>query len=111
MRPAVRLFQEAASLTTRITFFTRANCSLCENAKKTLSNVWDSRPFAYKEIDVMKPEGMEWRALYEFDTPVIHISSSKQGEERTSLAGKAVKLMHRFTEEQVKSKMDIVDES
>jgi hypothetical protein len=36
-----------------------------------LSNVWDSRPFIYKEIDVMTLDGKKWRDLYEFDTPVV----------------------------------------
>jgi len=47
------------------------NCSLCTNAKQTLSNVWDVRPFHYTEIDVMKPDAKKWRDLYEFDTPVV----------------------------------------
>ena len=66
MQPTFRLLHAC-----RITLFTRANCSLCTNAKKTLSDVWDTRPFDYKEIDVMAPEGKSWRDLYEFDTPVV----------------------------------------
>jgi hypothetical protein len=66
MYPSVRLLQHAC----RITLFTRSNCSLCTNAKQTLSAVWDARPFEYKEIDVMKAEEKKWRDLYEFDTPV-----------------------------------------
>ena len=68
MYPTARLLSQAAC---RITLFTRANCSLCTNAKQTLSNVWDTRPFLYKEIDVMTPEGTDWKNLYEFDTPVV----------------------------------------
>jgi len=69
MYPSTRLLQRAC----RITFFTRANCSLCTNAKQILSSVWDVRPFEYKEIDVMKEsdEAKSWRDLYEFDTPVV----------------------------------------
>jgi glutaredoxin len=66
MHPSIRLLHQC-----RITLFTRANCSLCTNAKQTLSTVWDKRPFDYKEIDVMKPEGAKWKDLYEFDTPVV----------------------------------------
>lgn len=69
MQPTARFLQAC-----RITLFTRANCSLCTNAKHTLSAVWDTRPFAYKEIDVMTPEGKVWRDLYEFDTPVVRLS-------------------------------------
>ncbi|KAG9246314.1 glutaredoxin domain-containing protein [Calycina marina] len=106
MHPSARLFTQ---LPCRITFFTRSNCSLCINARQTLSNVWDTRPFFYKEIDVMTPEGKLWKDLYEFDTPVIHVRSSAKEEESPYLASKAVKLMHRFTEEEVKSKMDVAE--
>jgi hypothetical protein len=94
-----------------------------------LSSVWDVRPYEYKEIDVMteSDEAKSWRDLYEFDTPVvsdyiyiyiggdllmrmqIHISSSKAGAERSEMAAKAKKLMHRFTAEEVKAQMDIVE--
>jgi hypothetical protein len=96
-----------------------------------LSSVWDVRPFEYKEIDIMKEsdEAKSWKDLYEFDTPVvrdyiyvyiyiggdllmgmqIHISSSKAGAERSEMAAKAKKLMHRFTAEEVKAHMDIVE--
>lgn len=40
----------------------------------------------------------------------IHIKDSSKGEELPEHAAKAVKLMHRFTEEEVKAKMDIVDQ-
>lgn len=70
MYPTARLFQHAC----RITLFTRANCSLCTDAKRVLSSVWDSRPFEYREIDVMKAEEKRWRDFYEFDTPVVSIS-------------------------------------
>ncbi|TAQ83476.1 hypothetical protein B7494_g8202 [Chlorociboria aeruginascens] len=66
MHPTTRLFQNC-----RITLFTRANCSLCTNAKQTLSNIWDTRPFVYKELNVMAPEERSWRNIYEFDVPVI----------------------------------------
>lgn len=57
--------------TCRITLFTRANCSLCSDAKQVLSGVWDRRPFEYDEIDVMTQNQEKWKALYEFDTPVV----------------------------------------
>lgn len=39
----------------------------------------------------------------------IHISSAKDSEELPGLASKAKKLMHRFTAEQVRAKMDEVE--
>ncbi|KAL2067394.1 hypothetical protein VTL71DRAFT_1819 [Oculimacula yallundae] len=105
MHPSLRTLQHAC----RITFFTRQNCSLCTNAKKTLSNVWDVRPFHYTEIDVMEAGAKKWRDLYEFDTPVIHVSDAGLGEEDPVHSAKARKLMHRFTAEEVKTKMDAVE--
>ena len=57
--------------TMRLTFFTRPNCSLCTEAKDVMSKVWDRRPFEYTEIDVMASKQDKWKALYEFDTPVV----------------------------------------
>ncbi|CAH0019475.1 unnamed protein product [Clonostachys rhizophaga] len=118
----------------RITLFTRPSCGMCDQAKESLSKVWDARPFAYVEenIDV---KGSKWRDLYDFDVPVvsfivlylileeqlargewfqlnisqIHISKSSSPSEDVTTASKAVKLMHRFTPEQVRAKMDEVE--
>lgn len=68
MRSTVRLLQAC-----RITLFTRANCSLCTDAKVTLSKVWDVRHFVYREVDVMAADQEAWKDLYEFDTPVVSI--------------------------------------
>ncbi|KAF4988666.1 hypothetical protein FGRMN_9633 [Fusarium graminum] len=98
-------------LSTRITFFTRETCGLCNQAKHVLSDVWDKRPFAYTEVnvDLAKPESKQWRDIYDFDVPVIHISKATAPEEDPSRTGKAVKLMHRFTVEQVEAQMDKVE--
>jgi len=101
MRLSSRLLQSC-----RITLFTRENCSLCTNAKHTLSKVWDARPFVFREVDVMKPDQTMWRDLYEFDAPVIHISRASEQVETPQLSGRAIKLMHRFTAEEVHEKLD-----
>lgn len=67
MRATFRLLQHAS----RITLFTRPNCSLCEDAKGVLSRVWDTRPFEYKEVDVMEAGNETWKNNYEFDVPVV----------------------------------------
>ncbi|KAF2967525.1 hypothetical protein GQX73_g6036 [Xylaria multiplex] len=105
MRPTIRLLQAC-----RITLFTRENCGLCSDARSVLSNVWDTRPFQFKEIDIVKSEtGPQWRELYDFDVPVIHISKSSAAEEHPQSVSDAVRLMHRFTTDQVKAKMDEVE--
>ncbi|KAF3769120.1 glutaredoxin 2 [Cryphonectria parasitica EP155] len=101
MRLTNRLLQQC-----RITLFTREHCGLCVSARSVLSDVWDTRPFVFKEVDIVKPENKTWRELYDFDVPVIHISRASQPEEDPKLASKALKLMHRLTPDQVKAKMD-----
>lgn len=59
----------------------------------------------------MTPEGKGWRDIYEFDTPVIHVNKASGGEECVAGVGKARKLMHRFTKEQVQEKMDLAESS
>jgi hypothetical protein len=36
-----------------------------------LGRVWDERPFEFREVDVMKAGQERWKALYEYDTPVV----------------------------------------
>ena len=67
MRTTKSLLQYSA----RVTLFARPNCGLCDTAKATLREVAKSRPFDFHEINVMSGEQEEWRALYEFDTPVV----------------------------------------
>lgn len=127
MRATSRLLH----LPCRITLFTREHCGLCVSARSVLSDVWDSRPFVYKEVDIVKPAAQPWKDLYDFDVPVvskrslksttlhmnrsltprkIHVSKAGSPEEDPKLAPKALKLMHRFTQEQVKAMMDKAEE-
>ena len=36
-----------------------------------MSDVWDKQPFAFEEVDIVKPEAKKWRDLYDFDVPVV----------------------------------------
>lgn len=65
LRASSRLLQS------RITFFTRSPCSLCDTAKAVVQNVKKERSFAYEEINVMDAGQEKWKGVYEFDTPVV----------------------------------------
>ncbi|KAI1342458.1 hypothetical protein F5Y15DRAFT_304976 [Xylariaceae sp. FL0016] len=96
----------------RITLFTRQNCGLCSQARSVLSDVWDVRPFNFVQVDIVESKTTpSWRDHYEFDVPVIHISKSTAPEEQPQSVSQAVRLMHRFTTEQVKAKMDEVEKA
>ncbi|EEH41411.1 glutaredoxin domain-containing protein [Paracoccidioides lutzii Pb01] len=107
MRPTSRLLQN-----TRITLFTRVNCSLCDTAKNTIAKLADKKPFLYSEIDVMAPQNKTWKDVYEFDVPVLHVQRvlSKVNDDRKTLSNPK-KLFHRFTEEEIEKAMKEVAES
>jgi glutaredoxin len=75
MRPTSSLLQQWVL---RLTFFTRPNCGLCTEAKEVMQKVWERRPFEYTEINVMSSQHAKWKALYEFDTPVVSESTLHQ---------------------------------
>ncbi|EQL37640.1 uncharacterized protein BDCG_17802 [Blastomyces dermatitidis ER-3] len=106
MYPTRRLLQS-----TRLTLFTRINCSLCDTAKYTVKNLREKRPFLYSEIDVMVPQNKTWKDIYEFDVPVLHVQRvmSKSSDGRETLSDPK-KLFHRFTEQEVENTIKEVEE-
>ena len=69
MQTTKRILQHTA----QVTLFTRANCSLCDNAKSTIKAVEKRRAFQYDQIDVMTEGQERWKLLYEYDTPVVRL--------------------------------------
>lgn len=69
MLPTQRFLQAC-----RITMFTRETCGLCSQAKGVLSDVWDKRPFVFREVDIVKPEAKAWKDIYDFDVPVVNLT-------------------------------------
>lgn len=97
----------------RLTLFTRPNCSLCDTAKRTVTNLRKHRKFDYFEMDIMIPGNKVWKDVYELDVPVLHVQtcalgSSATGEPMTALEPK--KLFHRFTEQEVEKLVNSVGE-
>lgn len=70
MRTKVQLTQNL----TRLTLFTRPNCSLCDSAKLVLQALGRTKHFEMKQVDVMDPVNKRWKMIYEFDTPVVRFS-------------------------------------
>ncbi|KAK3720413.1 hypothetical protein LTR37_003825 [Vermiconidia calcicola] len=71
-----------------------------------MSKVWDRRPFEYDEINVMEAKREKWKALYEFDTPVVHIDATEENNHSFETTAAARKLMHRFSAHELESTMD-----
>ncbi|KAK5123242.1 hypothetical protein LTR85_003441 [Meristemomyces frigidus] len=58
----------------------------------------------------MTPGSEKWKALYEFDTPVVHIDKTHGHDQAGGTSAKARKLMHRFTDAELESAMDEVEQ-
>jgi hypothetical protein len=119
MRPSPALYKQVV----RLTFFTRPQCSLCDDAKAVLSKVWDRRPFEYGEVNIAEPQHKKWK-IYKFDIPVvstqwinalnqvlikevqIHFDATEENNHHFETKSSARKLMHRITEQEVDAAMD-----
>ncbi|DAA72750.1 hypothetical protein H112_00866 [Trichophyton rubrum D6] len=97
MRPTLSLLQNA-----RLTLYSRLNCGLCETAKLTLNNLRQRKTFEYAEIDVMAPGNQQWKDMYEFDVPVLHVEKTLPNGQLSD----PKKLFHRFTETEVQKAID-----
>jgi glutaredoxin len=102
MQPSPQLLQHSA----RLTLFSRSNCSLCEVAKATLSKLRERRPFDYQEVDISAKGQEQWKKLYQYDIPVLHVERITHPYAKPNVVSEAKKLMHRFSEKQVESLMD-----
>ncbi|CEQ40245.1 SPOSA6832_01839 [Sporobolomyces salmonicolor] len=78
----------------KLTLFTSGpQCSLCEVAKRDLAEVQKTAPFHLDLYDIRRPAGPDpdeydrttWRRLYQYDVPVLHLSSDSSFD---SLAGR-----------------------
>lgn len=90
----------------RLTLFTRAGCGLCDTAKHTVLQLNKRRPFDYVEKDIMDAGNKEWRDVYDFDVPVLHVQSVKDGLPKEADLSDTRKLFHRWTEQEVEQLVD-----
>lgn len=101
MFPTRGLFGQA-----RLTLFTRAGCGLCDTAKHTVVQLNKRRPFEYVEKDIMEAGNKQWKDVYEFDVPVLHIQPVKDGLPKEADLSDKRKLFHRWTEQEVELQVD-----
>lgn len=80
----------------RIVLFTRERCSLCDVAKGVVKSVASTRHFDYQEIDVMRKGQEEWRRLYQYETPVVHVQRVTHIYAKPDIVTEIGKLYHRM---------------
>lgn len=90
----------------RLTLFTKSQCGLCDVAKQVLANVREKRVVDYSEVDIMQPEHKKWQDCYAFDVPVLHVQRRMHTYAKEDIVTSEMKLMHRFTEQEVEKLCD-----
>ncbi|GAA5994774.1 hypothetical protein JCM5350_007990 [Sporobolomyces pararoseus] len=91
----------------RLTLFTGGpECSLCEVAKQDLRKVQQIAPFELNYYNIRKIPGEDpdlaydrttWRRLYQYDIPVLHLSSDDSFDSLAGRVGKGGRVMkHRI---------------
>lgn len=106
MQPSRVLLSNAAKLT----LFTRANCSLCDVAKSKIIGFRNQRTVEYDEIDVMAPGQRQWKKLYQFDTPVLHVDRATAVNSSAESVSETKKLWHRFSVEDIEKLVDEIEQ-
>ena len=102
MRPSHRLSMYSA----RLTLFTRSNCSLCDVAKSKIAEFQKKRTVEYNEVDVMAAGQKQWKQLYQYETPVLHIERVFHTYSKPNIVTEAKKLWHRFSVEDIEKLVD-----
>lgn len=102
MRASRPLFIYSAKLT----LFTRTRCSLCDVAKLNIAQVQKKRTIDYNEVDVMAPGQQQWKNLYEFETPVLHVERVFHTYSKPNVVSDVKKLWHRFSVEEIEKLID-----
>ncbi|HTS26242.1 MAG TPA: glutaredoxin family protein [Bryobacteraceae bacterium] len=67
----------------KVTFYTRAACCLCEDAKRVLQAALRSADFDYEEVDIDKDPDL--LRLYNDQVPVIAINGRKAFKYRVEI--------------------------
>jgi glutaredoxin len=94
----------------RLTLFTRSNCSLCDVAKSKIAEVQRKRAIEYHEVDVMAPGQKQWKQLYQYETPVLHVERVLHPSSAPTVVTEAKKLWHRFSTEDIENLVDEMEQ-
>jgi glutaredoxin len=69
-----------------VTFYTRNNCHLCDEALEVVERVRTSEPFELVLVDLDRDASLEKKTAYDWDIPVIEIDGRKMMKHRVDEA-------------------------
>ncbi len=69
-----------------LTFYTRENCGLCDEALEVVERVRQTVPFELVLVDLDRDAAIEKKTAYDWDIPVIEIDGRKMMKHRVDEA-------------------------
>lgn len=69
-----------------VTFYTRENCHLCDEALEAVERVRINEPFELVVVDLDREASLEKKTAYDWDIPVIEIDGRKMMKHRVDEA-------------------------
>ncbi|ODV84478.1 hypothetical protein CANARDRAFT_29028 [[Candida] arabinofermentans NRRL YB-2248] len=97
----MRSYTTTVKSSINLTFFSKPNCGLCDEAKSKLNDILNnskvqplvaSNAIDLKTIDITEDGNKSWFDCYRYDIPVLHVDRENF---------KTVKFMHRFNEDEI----------
>ena len=56
-----------------VQLYTKAGCTLCDNAKEVLARAAEQQPHALEAVDITDAKHAQWWDRYKYDIPVLRI--------------------------------------
>lgn len=69
-----------------VTFYTRENCCLCDEALEVVQRIQSRVPFELVIVDLDREASEEKKTAYDWDIPVIEIDGRKMAKHRVDEA-------------------------
>lgn len=87
----------------KLTFFSKPNCGLCDQAKEVIDDVFERKEFHNKAVsleivNITDRKNAKWWKEYCFDIPVLHIE--KVGDPKS-----CTKILHFLEEDDISDKI------
>mmetsp|Transcript_13579 Transcript_13579/g.42873 ORF Transcript_13579/g.42873 Transcript_13579/m.42873 type:complete len:158 (-) Transcript_13579:114-587(-) len=69
----------------RVQLYTKAGCTLCDEAKSILAACRDTSPHSLELVDITDADKVEWWHRYKYDIPVLHVDGAYWAKHRITL--------------------------
>lgn len=65
-----------------VSLYTKAGCTLCDEAKAILETIRETSPHSLELVDITDTDKVDWWNRYKYDIPVLHIDGAYWAKHR-----------------------------